>query len=200
MKKFILFISVAAALCAAMISCHKNVSGIEPLPPLSVDSLMASAEALVDDTVYVEGFCSHLCAHGGRKAFITGADSAIVLRCEATAEMGGAFSPECAGHNITVRGIVRENRIDEAAVAEMEAAYAAADTAAKAHQGCATDRKAQGQANIDAFAARMADYRARIADRAATTGKNYLSFYYLEAISYTIDDTTPAPAMAPAEK
>lgn len=36
----------------------------------------------------------------------------------------------------------------------------------------------------------MADYRAKIAARAEAEGKDYLSFYYIKAISYTVD--TPA--------
>ena len=38
----------------------------------------------------------------------------------------------------------------------------------------------------------MADYRAKIAARSEAEGKNYLSFYYLEAISYSIPDKNNA--------
>ena len=34
--------------------------------------------------------------------------------------------------------------------------------------------------------ARIADFRAKIAERKAATGKDYLSFYYMEASSYEI--------------
>ncbi len=83
---------------------------------------------------------------------------------------------------------MRENRINEEQIAQMEKMYAAADTATKTHEACATDKKAQGQDSIDTFEARMADYRAKIAARSEAEGKNYLSFYYLEAISYSIPD------------
>ena len=99
--------------------------------------------------------------------------------------MGGAFAPDCVGKTLTVRGIVRENRIDEEAVARMEAQYLAADSAARSHETCDTEKKAQGQAEISTFEARMADYRAKIAARAEAEAKPYLSFYYLEALSYT---------------
>ena len=144
----------------------------------------AEAPQLLGDTIEVEGLCSHLCKHGGTKAFLVGADSTIVLRCQATAEMGGAFAPDCIGDTLIVKGIVRENRIGEAEVAAMEARQAAADSAQQAHEACATEKRAQGQDSIDTFAARMADYRARIADRQAAEGKDYLSFYYIEALSY----------------
>ena len=35
--------------------------------------------------------------------------------------------------------------------------------------------------------ARIADFRAKIADRKAETGKEYLSFYFMEANSYEVE-------------
>lgn len=170
-------------LAISFASCKDN-TGVSEAAPLTVDSLMSDADALLGDTITVEGLCSHLCKHGGRKAFLVGADSTVVLRCEATTAMGGAFGPDCIGDTLTVRGVVCENRIDEEAVAKMEAQYLAADSAARSHEACDTEKKAQGQANISTFEARMADYRAKIAERAASENKPYLSFYYLEALSY----------------
>lgn len=187
-KVILMTVVAAAALCVA--SCGKKDAACCEKTAISVDSLMAKAPELVGDTIEVEGLCSHLCKHGGRKAFLVGADSTIVLRCESTAEMGGAFAPDCIGKTLTVTCVVCENRIGEAEVAAMEARQAAADSAARAHEACATEKKAQGQDSIDSFEARMADYRAKIAARAEAEGKDYLSFYYIKAISYTVD--TPA--------
>ncbi len=188
LMKQILYAIAAAAVALGIASCAKSATQPEQNATLCVDSLMTEAPALLGDTVTVEGLCSHLCSHGGRKAFLAGTDTTVILRCEATAEMGGAFGPDCAGKTIEVRGIVRENRINEEQIAQMEKMYAAADTATKTHEACATDKKAQGQDSIDSFEARMADYRAKIAARSEAEGKNYLSFYYLEAISYSIPD------------
>ena len=163
----------------------KTAETVQPAA-LGVDSVMTVAADIVGDTIEVEGLCSHLCKHGGRKAFLVGADSTAVLRCEATAEMGGAFAPDCVGKTLKVRGIVRENRVGEAEVAAMEARQAEADSAARAHEACDTEKKAQGQDSIDTFEGRMADYRAKIAARTEAEGKDYLSFYYIEALSYEI--------------
>ena len=179
--KLLLFVAIAAV---SLFSCSRQASAPVEVAPLSVDSVMAEASQLVGDTIGVEGLCSHLCKHGGTKAFLVGADTTEVLRCQATAEMGGAFAPDCIGDTLVVKGVVRENRIGEAEVAAMEARQAAADSAQQAHEACATEKRAQGQDSIDTFAARMADYRARIADRQAAEGKDYLSFYYIEALSY----------------
>ncbi|MCM1066326.1 MAG: hypothetical protein NC418_01980 [Muribaculaceae bacterium] len=187
MKVKVLFLSLIGAMAIFMASCGGKQAEQAETSAISVDSLMSAAPALLGDTVDVSGYCSHLCKHGGRKAFLVGADTAIVLRCEATAAMGGAFAPDCIGKTLTVRGVVRENRIDEEQVAAMEARRAAADSTARAHEACDTEKKAQGQQDIDTFEARMADYRSKIAARAEAEGKAYLSFYYLEAIGYTVD-------------
>ena len=181
MKLHTLFCFIIAL---AAMSCTEKKEAAQAAP-LTVDSLMTEAEAFLGDTVTVEGTCSLLCKHGGRKAFLVGADSTTVLRCEATPEMGGAFAPDCVGQTLTVRGIVRENRIDEKAVAQMEALYLASDTTARKHEACDTEKKAQGQAELNSFEARMADYRAKIAARTEAEAKPYLSFYYIEATSYS---------------
>ena len=192
MKLFKNFFAFAAALliiaCAASCNSKKtdNTAEAENLcPSLSVDSLLADADDLLGDTVIVVGDCSHLCKHGGKKAFLVGADSLAMLRCEATAAMGGAFSPDCVGKTLSVKGVVCENRIGEAEVKEMEAQHAKTEGAAD--HNCSTEAKANGQDSICEFNARMADFRARISDRLAKEGKDYLSFYYLEAVSYDIN-------------
>ena len=188
MKIKSIFIALAAAAAFAFASCGTKEADKAAEPSaISVDSVFAGGDKLLGDTVEVKGYCSHLCAHGGTKAFLVGADSALVLRCQATAEMGGAFAPDTKGRDLTVRGIVRETRIGEEEVVAMEARQAASDSAAQAHQACDTEKKAQGQEGIDTFADRMADYRAKIAARQEAEGKAYLSFYYIEALGYTVD-------------
>lgn len=170
---------------------------------MTVDQVLADASNLVGDTITVEGVCSHLCKHGGRKAFVLGSNDSLLLRCEAYPLMGKPFPQETIHHPIEVTGILREERIDEEAVTRMEAQFAqqnaqngmesefgeeTTESAAEPTGGCDTERAARGQQNLQTFADRMADYRARIAARNEKEGKPYLSFYYLDAMSYV----TPA--------
>lgn len=187
--KALLFCAAIAGAYLGFTSCSGGSESAAPSATLSVDSLMSAAPTLAGDTIEVEGLCSHLCRHGGRKAFLQGGDSTVMLRCEATASMGGAFAPDSPGKVLVVKGIVRENRIGEEEVARMEQQQAQADSAARAHEACDTEKKAQGQADIDTFEKRMADYRAKIAARKEAEGKDYLSFYYVEALSYTTQET-----------
>ena len=50
---------------------------------LTVDNVLGNAEKYVGDTIVVEGECSHLCKHGGRKAFLVRAKDDRMLRAEA---------------------------------------------------------------------------------------------------------------------
>ncbi len=200
MKKSILFSAVACLGMMLAASCgSKNTNEVEVAEALSVDTIVANPEAFLGDTVTIEGVVSHLCKHGGKKAFVLGADENTMIRCEATPEMGGAFPQESIHKPIRVTGVVVESRIDEETVKQMEAQHAEqvkmvaeqagqeqADAVAQAATGCETERKAQGQGEIETFEAQMADYRARIAARAEKEGKPYLSSYYIVASAYEI--------------
>lgn len=197
-------LSFAILLSIAAVSCGNksaNQTDEAAMSTISVDGLMAHATDLVGDTIEVEAPCSHLCSQGGKKAFLVGSADTLLLRCEAYPLMGTPFPKDCIHKTLRVKGVVREQRIDSAAVAEMESQYAArfaaentaaengssTDTAAQPRQsGCDTERTAQGQRELTTFDERMADYRKRIAERYAAENIPYLSFYYLDAIAYEI--------------
>ncbi len=196
-KKFMLMAVAAIALC----SCSGKSANEESAATtaVAVDSILANPDAYVGQQVTIEGVVSHLCKHGGRKAFILGSDENTMIRCDATEEMGSRFPQETIHKPLRVTGTVMESRIDEAAVREMEAARAGqvervaqqegARQAADFENtlaGCDTERKAAGQGDLTTFTAQMADYRARIAARAKAEGKPYLSSYYIVATAYEI--------------
>ena len=206
MKKSLFFASILS-LVLTLVSCGGNAqksdsSEAVDIAAISVDEVLANPDAIVGDTIVIEGVCSHLCRHGGRKAFVAGSADSLMLRCEAFPLMGEPFPKTTVHRPIQVTGILREQRIDEAAVVEMEKQNAerleyvareqgdeAAEIASRGESGCDTERAAQGQKDLKAFNDRMADYRTRIAARQAEEGKPYLSFYYLDAISYkTLDE------------
>lgn len=185
------FAAIAVIVATTISACNSSKTensdaSIEEISAISVDSLLSTPDVFVGDTIIIEGTCSHLCKHGGRKAFIMSSDSAQVLRCEATSAIGGAFAPDCVGHKLIISGVVCEERISEKEIQEMEARHT--QTEGASDHACATEAKAQGQGAISEFEARMADYRERINKRITDEGKDYLSFYYLEATSYGIEE------------
>ena len=201
MKKSLLLLASLLTLALSVTSCGgsstKTVAVAPDATAITVDELFADPDALVGDTIVIEGVCSHLCRHGGRKAFVVGSADSLIIRCEAYPLMGEPFPKSTIHHPIQVTGVLREQRIDEAAIIEMEQQNAErlnniaqeqgeemAELASRAATGCDTERAAQGQKDLITFNERMADYRTRIAARQEKEGKPYLSFYYLDAMSY----------------
>lgn len=200
MNKNIILWAFAALMALAATSCgSKNSSETSDEASLTVDTILANPEAFVGQTVTIEGVVSHLCKHGGRKAFLLGSDENTMIRCDATAEMGNVFPQETIHQPLRVTGVVMESRLDEQTIRQLEqdrqgqieriAEQQGTEEAANyqnAPTGCETERKAAGQAEVETFAAQMADYRRRIAERDSLEGKPYLSTYYIQANAYEI--------------
>lgn len=199
MKKtiFLLATLVLALVTTSCNSSNKNQNAgndAEDTAAVTVDEVLTNPDKYVDQTVTLEGICSHLCKHGGRKAFVQGNADNMLLRCEAFPGMDAPFSGEAIHHPIKVTGIFHEERIDEAYLQQMEqmgeeianSANNGEGVAAQPEIGCETERAAHGQQDIATLSERVADYRARIAERDSIEGKPYLSFYFLEATGYEI--------------
>ena len=153
---------------------------------LEIDSLLANAESLAGQEVTIEGVCTHTCKHGARKIFLMGSDDTQVIRVEAGTL--GAFDPKCVNSIVRVTGTLKEQRIDEAYLQNWEAQLKAqaAEKHGDGEAGCDSEKKARGE-TASTPEARIADFRAKIADRKANSGKEYLSFYFMEANSYVIE-------------
>lgn len=192
MKKVNLLL-IALASVMAFSSCNSNKkteteNETETIQTIvTVDELLANAEQEIDNVVLLEGVCTHICSHGGKKLFLMGDDDSKTIRVEASDDIG-AFKPESVNSIVKVKGTLKEERIDEAYLTQWEARLAegVVDEHGEDGEGCETELKAQGQEDLDSETARIKDFREKIAVRNETEGKNYLSFYYVEAIEYTI--------------
>lgn len=184
---------VVAVLGMGFYGCNGQKTGtsaekqeVAEVPTMSVDEVLLHADSLVGKKIAVEGRCSHVCKYSGKKAFLMSESSESMLRAEAIGV--DSFPKASTDHVLRIEGIVAEERVDEAAVKKMEENYGLATQShgANAEVGCNAEKAAQNQLEINSFAARMQDYRDRIAERQAKEGKAYLSFYYLEAERYEI--------------
>ncbi len=193
MKKQLILLVAATAL--TLTSCGKasqskqqdQATTSTQITTLTVDSLLNNAEAYIDQQVTVSGLCTHICSHGAEKIFLMGSDDTQVIRIQASKEIG-TFKQECVNSLVQATGTLVEERIDEAYLTAWEAAEAA--NTAEHHGdneegGCTTEKAARGESG-NSTAARIADFRTRIAQREATEGKAYLSFYHIEGQTYTI--------------
>lgn len=188
-----LMVAVALmATCLTMVSCGNSKkqqaqTAEQVVVAMSIDDVMAKAPELVDQTVVIEGVCTHTCSHGAKKMFLVGSDDSKTLRIEA-GELG-AFDTKVVNQVVTVKGILKEERIDEAYLQDWEARLKAntEEHHGNGEGGCDTEKNARGEtANTEE--GRIADFRAKIAAAKEATGKEYLSFYHVVADSYEIND------------
>lgn len=178
----------AMALASCSGSKSSDADSQQPATVITVDDILASPEAYVDSTVTFEGVCTHTCKHGATKMFVMGSDDSKMLRVEACDL--GSFDTKVINRPVTVEGTVREQRIDEPFLAQWEQQLA--DNTAEKHGdseegGCATEKAAHG-VKASTTADVIAEYRQRIAERRDRDGKPYLSFYYVDAKSYKIEE------------
>ncbi len=189
MKKIII-LAISVVLATAMVSCgNRNAKksttpevATESVAVMDVDALMEQAESLAGQEIEIEAICTHLCSHGATKMFLMGSDDSKTLRVEA-AKLG-SFDQKCANSIVKVKGILMEERIDESYLQQWEQ-MENVEQHGDGEAGCSTEKAARGE-TANTTAERIADFRARIAAREQAEGKAYLSFYFIEAISYEI--------------
>jgi len=161
----------------------------EAVVAMSIDEVMGKAAGLVDQTVTIEGVCSHTCSHGAKKMFLVGSDDSKTLRIEA-GELG-TFDTKVVNNIVTVKGVIKEERIDEAYLQDWENRLKNQTEEKHGNEegegGCDTEKNARGE-TADTPEGRIADFRAKIAAEKAATGKEYLSFYHVVAESYEINE------------
>ncbi len=195
MKKYLLIPTIALTLfsmiCFSCKSKPKDQSAktqTETTRLLQVDDLLAQAEKLNGQPIEVEGVCTHICSHGGGKIFLMGSDDTKTIRVEAGKEIG-KFQPETVNNIVRVKGKLVEERIDEAYLSrwEEEIKTDQAEKHGNSEAGCESEQKAMGETPADNVQQRIDNFRKRIAERQEKEGKDYLSFYHIDAESYQIN-------------
>ena len=191
MKTKLMMAALFIAACFTMMSCgggKKQAQNAEETA-MSIDEVLEKAADLVEQAVVIEGVCTHTCSHGAKKMFLVGSDDTKTLRIEA-GELG-AFDTKVVNNVVTVKGILKEERIDEAYLQDWEARLKA-QTEEKhgngdGEGGCDTEKNARGE-TANTSEGRIADFRTKIAAEKEATGKEYLSFYHVVATSYEINE------------
>jgi hypothetical protein len=139
----------------------------------TVESLLASADSLVDKDITVRGFVTHTCKHSGRRCFIVGEDQKTSLRVEAKGEIGG-FNRELIGSELIIKGKLRENRLTKEYLDQYSEQLK--EKGATAENGSAESCESE-QKNIAAMIEWM-----------KANNKDYYSTYYVDGESYEVVD------------
>ena len=175
-------IGALSAACAGVVGCSKSDSNSTAevvdgpaVTVFTVDSVLSNIDALAGDTIVVEGYCNHICKHGGKKAFLANADTTALLMCVADEQLA-AFAPDCPGQVITVTGVVTPITMGRAALAARAEAEAKAET--EGH--CDSEKRANGTA---------AEKLARLDEQIAAGGDTTIVCgYYVTTSSYAVPE------------
>ncbi len=183
MKRNTSFLFILAIAFISFTAC----TGKSNNSPMKVNDLLANAESLVGEKVIVEGLATHVCSKSGMKLFLQGNAEDQSIRVESNSIIG-KFDPEAVDHNVRVVGKLVEERIDEAYCKQLEEDIKNNTLVSHGEggEGCETEQIAEGVAVGSSEMDRVNDFRARIAERKAKDGKEYLSFYHVAADSYTV--------------
>ncbi|MCK5028983.1 MAG: hypothetical protein KAR57_05060 [Bacteroidales bacterium] len=112
------------AIAAIMVSCankeqKKEACCDKDVTKVTVDQVMADMQAYVDKDIVIVGTVNHVCSHGGKRMFIMGEDPEVAIKITPSEEIG-VFEKELEGSHVIVKGILKELRIDEAFVVNLE--------------------------------------------------------------------------------
>jgi len=171
--------SIAVLLgCVVLIGCGGQPSTEAPVQPepeaevavaeVSLVDLVERPADFVDQEIFVQGTVDHVCKHGGKRLFIMAENPEQRFKIEA-GEPIGAFDVALEGSDVKVRGVVVENRIDDAYLDTMEADLEA--------EG---DEPAGEQADTDDHHAQERDHLLQLRQQVAESENGYLSTYSLD--------------------
>ncbi len=107
---------------------------VEEAVKITVDDFKEKAESLVGKKVIITGTVVHVCEHSGKRMHIINTDPDFRVKIESGKILKG-FEKELNGSEVLITGIVKETRIDETTLANMEKELNEAGKKVETHEG-----------------------------------------------------------------
>ena len=176
MKKLVFF----TVLSLAIYSCNGNRQKTEAsndaqtsvksdAAVFELDNLLPVADQELEKTVTVVGYVTHTCKHSGKRCFIVGESHEASMRIEAKGDIGG-FNRELVGSKLSVTGVIKERRLSQEYIAELEK-----DVNLKKEEDGAAESCAAELSNINDMRTWMKEHN-----------KDYYSIYYMDGMSFEV--------------
>lgn len=171
MKKYIFLIVLALVLISCKENQKEQVKDQESTevksetPFIAIADFDTKAGEFVDKEIGVKGIVDHVCKHGGKKLLLVTDDGDVHVTSDER------FDEALKGSEIALKGIVVEERIDEAYCLKME------EDNMKSHS--------EGKSNKEQFEAKkkhIQQYR----DQMKANNTDYISNYSLAYVSHKI--------------
>lgn len=132
-------------------------------PQLALADFDTKAGDFVNKEVEVKGIVDHVCKHGGKKLLLVTDDGDVHVTSDTR------FEEALMGSEIALKGIVKEERIDEAYCLKME------EDNMKSHS--------EGKSNDEQFKAKK-DHIQTYRDQMKANNSDHISLYSLEYVSH----------------
>lgn len=210
MIKKILFLLFVAT---AMIACNNTQKSGETttkneaaktIAEVTVANFEQMAGELVGQEVIIKGLVNHTCKHGGKRMFLVAEDSEESVEIEA-GENIDSFDAELEGSDVVVKGIVAELRVDENYLAEWEAEIMNEEDDEDHkihdgnHEGEEHDEDGEGEGeegeNLEEeHHGTGLEKIENLRNQLKESGKDHLSFYSIECISFEVAPLPPPTA------
>jgi RecJ-like exonuclease len=168
------------SLVVLMIASCGNEKTTEKAVQLTVASITADAGAYVGKKVTVSGTVVHVCKHGGKRMFIIGDEPEPRFKITAGANVG-AFDVALEGSEVSVTGVVQEQKVDEAFLNTWEAELSEEHKPEVGHEG----REHGTAEEVDDHHENAQNQIKSLRKRLAESGKESISFYSLECESFS---------------
>lgn len=166
MKK-LLFILTVCLLVAVSCTNKGQTQESESNVVYDADTLLSIAETNIDNPITITGYVTHTCQHSGRRCFVTGEDQKHSVRIEATGDIV-SFDKELVGSKLTINGILRERRLTQTEIADMEV-----NLNEQIKEDGMTETCTEELANLTEMKEWM-----------EAKGKDFYSIYYIDGLSY----------------
>ncbi len=166
MKRIALLLGVVVALFSCNSTHQNNTENAEDASKVifvSLQDLQAKGAELVGKEIETQGIVDHVCRHGGKKILLVadGVDVHVVSE--------NRFSEDLMTKELKVRGVVKEDRTDEASLLKIEE-----DAVCKECEK--EDDKSRQE--------RIINYVKVMRDSLKNAGVDHFSEYYLEYVSH----------------
>ncbi len=182
-KVFGMFLVVAVFAACSNLGEKNEETTAKEIAELTVDEVTADMASFVDKDIAIKGTVNHVCSHGGKRMFIMGADPDVAIKITPSEEIG-VFEKELEGNHVIVYGILKELRIDEAYVTNLEKEIAEGSDSEAIHDHTGGTHDETEEVNEE----KKAQINA-MREKIAESENGYYSQFWIEANNFEVLET-----------
>ena len=181
MKKIYLF-SVSLFVLFSVFSIATASAAKKDGKKVKLSEFNDKAGDYVGKTIRLQGIVDHVCEHDGKKMFLVDENSDARVKIVPNENLA-AFTQDLIGETVEVTGVVKEFRLDEDYLIEMEEkAKAESNEESEIHMGDGEHKGNKEEQNGEDKMKQINNLRQKLKDSC----KDHLSYYSVEASSFKI--------------